>query len=373
MPKKYRIAAIGFAHVHMDSTLELFAECKDRVEFVAAADIKPKIATLSNEPGTRNTQLKRAIELYGFKKYDDYEKLLEENQIDVALVCAENAYHPEVMEKILRKGIHVVVEKPLASSLEGAVRIARASREGGAKVITNWPSAWYPAVRKAKELVDSGEIGKLFKFCYRNTDSLGPFSYGQVMTDTEKSREWWYQADTGGGAMLDYCSYGACMSCWFTGETPQAAYGLMANFDSPYGSADDYAAITVRFPGAVALLEGSWTTVSGGVPNGPLLYGLEGTMVVRLNGDVEVYKTRHSEKPDRIIKADPLPAGRETLAKETLHHLDTGEPLFPMLDLPLNMSAVSILDSGARSAKSGKLELVNNGTWCVGDDDQGNA
>ena len=369
MSKKYRIAAIGFAHVHMDSTLKLFAECKDRVEFVAAADINPKTPTLSNEAGTRNTQLKKAVDSYGFKKYDDYEKLLEENQIDIALVCAENAYHPVVMEKILRRGIHVVVEKPLAVSMGGALRITRASREGGAKVITNWPSAWYPSVRMAKVLVDSGEIGKLFKFYYRNQDSQGPFSYGQIMTDIEKGREWWYQADMGGGAMLDYCCYGACMSCWFTGEAPQAAYGLKANFDSPYGSADDYASITVRFPGSVALLEGSWTTVSGGVPNGPLLYGLKGTLVVRLNGDVEVYKTRHSEKPDKIIKADPLPEGRETLAKETIHHLDTGEPLFPMLDSPLNMGAMSILDAGARSAKSGKIEIINDGTWCVGDDD----
>ena len=366
MPKKYRIAAIGFAHVHMTDTLKLFAEYGDRFEFAAAADIKPKIQSPCREKGTRTEQLRETVENYGFKKYDNYETLLEENQIDLALVCSENALHPAVMEKILRKGIHVVVEKPLAVSMEGALRIARASRESGAKAITNWPSAWYPAVRTAKKLVDSGAIGKLFKFSYRNQDSQGPFSYGQSLTDTEKGLEWWYQADAGGGSMLDYCCYGACMASWFIGPAPQAAYGIKANFDSPYGSADDYSAITVRFPGAVALLEGSWTTVNSGVPNGPLLYGLEGTIVVRLNGDVEVYKKRHTETPDEIIRAEPLPQGRETLAKETLHHLDTGEPLFPMLDLPLNMAAVSILDAGARSALSGKMELVNDGVWCVG-------
>jgi len=368
MPKKYRIAAIGFAHVHMASTIRLFAECNDRVEFIAAADIKPKVQSISTEKGTRAEQLNEAVKKYGFKKYDDYEKLLDENRIDIALVCAENTLHPAVMEKILRKGIHVVVEKPLAVSMEGALRIARAASEGKAKVITNWPSAWYPAVRAAKKLVDAGTIGKLFKFCYRNQDSQGPFSYGQNLTESEKSREWWYQADMGGGAMLDYCCYGACMASWFIGNVPQAAWGLKANFDSPYGSADDYSAITVRFPDSVAHLEGSWTTVNTGVPNGPLLYGLKGTMVVRLNGDVELYKTRHTETPDEVIKAEPLPPGRETLAKETLHHLDTGEALFPMLDLPLNMSAVSILDAGARSALSGKMEMINGTVWCIGDD-----
>ena len=57
MPKKYRIAAIGFAHSHMDGNLRSFAECKDRVEFVAAADIKPKTESKSFERGTRGAQL----------------------------------------------------------------------------------------------------------------------------------------------------------------------------------------------------------------------------------------------------------------------------------------------------------------------------
>ena len=367
MPKKYRIAAIGFAHSHMSSNLLSFAECKDRLDFVACADVRPKVPSISKEKGTRIDGLREAVEIYGFKKYDDYEKLLEENQIDIALVCSENAFHPIVMEKILRKGIHVVVEKPLAASMEGALRIARASRETGAKVITNWPSAWNAGVRQAKKIIDSGEIGKLFKFTYRNSDSQGALSYGQVITDTEKGREWWHQADTGGGALLDYCCYGACMSSWYYGQTPVAAYGLKANFDSPYGSADDYACITVRFPNAVALLEGSWTTVNGGVPNGPLLYGTKGTLVVRRNGSIEIYKKRHSETPDEVISPEPLPAGREGLGKETLHHLDTNEPLFPMLDLPLNLTAMSILDTGARSAQSGKMELINDNIWCIGD------
>jgi len=230
--KKYRIAAIGFAHVHMESTLELFAECKDRVEFIAASDVKPRVPTLSKDKGTRIEQLNTAVTRHGFKKYDDYEKLLEENQIDIALVCSENAVHPQVMEKILRRGAHVVVEKPLAVNMEGAMRIARASRESGARVITNWPTAWYPAVRTAKKLADSGKIGKLFKFYFRNQDSQGPFSYGQNLSDAEKGLEWWYQAGMGGGAMLDYCCYGACMAPWFTGACGIPQSSLHWNFQT---------------------------------------------------------------------------------------------------------------------------------------------
>jgi len=366
--KKYRIAAIGFAHSHIDGNLRDFASCGDRVEFVAACDVAPKIPSVSAEPGTRIDELKQAVKLYGFKLYDDYRALLAENQIDIALVCAENAFHPAVAEAILKKGVHVVLEKPMAANMPGALRMARAARESGAKIITNWPTAWSPAIRKAKELVDQGAIGKLFKFTFRNSDSQGPLSYGQVITDTEKGAEWWHQADTGGGSMLDYCCYGACMSPWFINAAPVAAYGLKANFDSPYGSAEDYATITVRFPEAVAILEGSWTTVNGGVEPGPLLYGTEGTMVVHQNGGIDLYKTRHTDKPDQVFSCEPLPENRNNLGKETIFHLDTGEPLFPLLDLPLNLTAMSILDAGARSAASQKMEMVDSGIWCVGGD-----
>jgi predicted dehydrogenase len=259
------------------------------------------------------------------------------------------------------------VEKPLAADMSGALRIARAARESGAKVITNWPSAWSAAVRTAKRLCDEGGIGRLFKFTYRNSDSLGALSYGQKITDAEKGREWWHQADVGGGSMLDYCCYGACMSCWFLNDMPAAAYGLKANFDSPYASAEDYATITVRFPKAAAILEGSWTTVNTGAPNGPIIFGTEGTIVTHYDR-VEVFKTRHKPEPDKVVTPDPIPSGRENLGEETLRYLDGGAELFPMLDLPLNLSAMAVLDAGARSAAGGKIEIVNDGVWCAQDD-----
>jgi len=368
MAKKYRVAAIGFAHSHIESNLKAFADCADRVEMVAAADVPARTPPLSIEPGTRVDELKQAIRLYGMKEYDDYNELIEENEIDICCVCAENAYHPLITENLLARGIHVVLEKPFAANLKGAMRMWRAARASTAKIITNWPTAWSPPMRTAKELVDAGKIGKVFKFSYRNSDSQGPLSYGQTVTDEDLAAEWWYSSDLGGGSMLDYCCYGACMSCWYLGQKPVSAYGLKANINSHYGDAEDYAAIMARFPSAVAHLEGSWTTVNGGVPAGPLIYGTEGTIVVNRGTGVEIYRTRHKDTPDEIVEAAPLPQGRATLGEETLHHLETGEPLFAMLDLPLNMQAAAILDAGARSAASHKMELCEDEYWTIGQD-----
>ncbi|MCL2058777.1 MAG: Gfo/Idh/MocA family oxidoreductase [Oscillospiraceae bacterium] len=367
MAKKYRVGAIGFAHSHIETNIKSFALLKDRVEMVAAADVPPRVPSLSIERGTRYDELKQAVRLYDMKEYDCYEKLLEENELDICCVCAENAYHPFVTELLLKKGIHVVLEKPFAADMKGTLRMWRAARASNAKIITNWPSAWSPGIRTAKELVDAGKIGRVFKFSHRNSDSQGPLSYGQTISEEELGAEWWYSSDQGGGSMLDYCCYGACMSCWFLGQRPVAAFGVKANINSHYGDAEDYAAIIARFPNAVVHLEGSWATVNSGVPAGPLIYGTEGTIVVGRSG-VEVYKQRHTDKPDEVVEPKPLPAGRATLGEDVLNHLDTGEPLFPMIDLPLNLLAASILDAGARSAVSNKLELVGDEYWTIGKD-----
>ncbi len=362
--KKYRIGLIGFAHSHMGDNVRSFAGLD--VEWVASADIKPLVEPINDSMGTRYGIMNFINEKLGIKKiYDDFRQMLNENEMDIALVCCENAFHGYVCEEILRRGIHVIVEKPMATTMGDTLRIAQAAKDGNAKIIVNWPYTWWPGVRKAHELCEAGEIGKIFKITYRNADSLGPLSYGQQVTDYEKGFEWWHQAEAGGGALLDYCCYGACMSRWFLGTSPISAYGMKANFNSHYGNAEDYATITVRYPEAVSIVEGSWTTLSTGIPNGPIVYGLEGTLVVD-GPEVRIYKTRHKTEPDKVFVADPLPENRNTLGKEVLHHLETGEALHPTLDLPVNLDAMSILDAGIRSAQSGKMENVLDRYSCIG-------
>ena len=121
----------------------------------------------------------------------------------------------------------------MATSMTDALRMVYAANEGNATLAVNWPSTWSPGIRLAHELTAKGVVGKVFKFTYRNSDSHGPFSYGENLTDLEKSSEWWYDAGTGGGAFWDYCCYGSCLASWFIGRPVRAAYGLRANFDSP--------------------------------------------------------------------------------------------------------------------------------------------
>lgn len=362
---KYRVGVIGFAHSHITSLVSYFLDLPN-IEWVACADTIPKFPSLSEEPGLRRANLKYTVEATGIKKvYEDYREMLEKEEFDIIIFCPENARHAEVAEAIAEKKIHMITEKPMAESLSSALKMARASWKNNVTLVVNWPTSWSPSVRKAKELIDNGEIGDIWQIKWRNGASMGPLAYGQKITDWEKGMEWWHQLDQGGGALLDYCCYGACLSRWFLGEPAISAYGIKANFTSHYGDAEDNAVIIARFPSAMSILEATWSTVNTGVPHGPIIYGTTGTIVVD-GTSLYVYKERGNKNPTHVYEDLTLPEDRNTVAKEMIHHLETGEPLHPTLDIPLNLDAMAILDAGIRSAKSGKMELIDDINWCIG-------
>lgn len=376
MPKQYRVGVIGFAHMHINSLVAQFGQ-HEQVQLIAGADTVPARPELRDAMYTRGWNIRHAVEKVGLPNmYDRYDEMLGKEGFDLILCCAENARHAEVVEACAAAGVHVVVEKPMASSLAHGLRMARAAQAAGTEVIVNWPTTWSPAIRKAKELIDGGAIGRVIEVKWRG-GHLGPLGYGVShpgisegagpMSGVERGATWWHQKDTGGGAMLDYCCYGSKLARWFIGEPGLAAVGMRANLNSHWGDAEDNAAMIVRFSAAMAIMEGSWTTHDHGVSPGPIVYGTDGTLVVeRPKGAAERVRVEKGSGQSATHEVESLPAGQQNIAQAYIHHLDTDEALHPTLDLAFNLEVMAILDAGVRAADSGKLEPVENGTWCIG-------
>ena len=375
MSKKVRLGIIGFGHMHINNVAALYGE-HPQVEWAACADTVPLRPELRTAPYTREWNLDNNVTKLGIPKtYTDYHDMLAEAELDIVIVTSENAQHPDVVEACAKAGVNVCVEKPMAMSLSDSLRMARACQAAGTTMLVNWPLTWSPSARKAKELIDAGTIGRVLEVKWRSghTGPLGPGAAhagvsqaAAPMSGPERGATWWHQTATGGGAMLDYCCYGALVSRWYVGEQATAAMGMRANLDSQWGDGDDNAAMIVRFPAAMALLEGSWTTWDHGVPTGPIVYGTTGTLVVESRDGKQVVRLERGHGQTTIYPPDPLPEGRSNVAEEFVHHLETGEPLHPTLEPGLNVEVMAILDAGVRSAISGKIELVDNATWCIG-------
>ena len=350
--KKIRIACIGISNTHVAANTEAFAKFPEVCEIVGAADYP--VNNPDDIEVKKQLNFPKTIEL---KVWDDYKELLKQD-IDLALVCAEVSDYAEVCEEILAMNIHVLVEKPMALNMDHAIRMYEAHKKSKAQLMINWPVAWFPCFRKAKEVVESGEIGDILRVQYRSPATFGPYS-GKVEDRAELAEQWWYKKEKGGGAMLDYACYGCVLTTWFAGKKAERVSGIKKNFLIPFAEVEDYSTFTLDFGDCVGLLEGSWSTVSNGeIPTGPIIYGSKGVVVAdRFDTRVKVYKTflpyQPSPAPDEVYTETSM---EDNLAKNVLDFMLNGAPLFEMLTADFNIKAMAALDAGMRSCESGIIE-----------------
>lgn len=131
---------------------------------------------------------------------DDYRQLLEREDVDLVDVCVPNALHEEIVVAAARAGKHVYCEKPLALNVAQARRMVAAARHAGIKGQMAFNYRFVPAVLRAKQLMDQGQVGRVFSFHGRYFRS----SY----IDPGKPLSWRLRRDmAGGGALFDLGSH----------------------------------------------------------------------------------------------------------------------------------------------------------------------
>lgn len=356
--KKHRIAIIGIDHIHANGLYSQFNESfGDRIEWVGYADT----TGCSNEE--RNFKLKlnlNALCMDNIKYYEDWHNLLEQN-IDIAIICTNIESHGRICEETLSRGIHTIVEKPMAISLEDGIRMYRAAKRSTAVLAINWPVAWFPAFNKAKELADSGIVGDILRFQYRSPATRGPYKLGEY-TNEELSKMWWYNKKQGGGSIMDYAGYGCALSTWFMNEElPIRVNGVKKNFFLPFSDVEDYSTFTIEYENAVSIIEGSWSTINNGeIATGPIVYGTNGVIVAdRFDPVVKIYKDlkpyQPSPKPNEVYETSNE---QTNIAIQLINYIENGVPLNKFVTLDFNIRAMAVLDAGIRSCESGNSETV---------------
>ena len=350
--KTYKIGIFGIAHTHARLLVSDFLKCEGRFEFLGYTDYPP----CYDLQGRINESLDPEPKLTYYENPDDLIAL----KPDIGFVCSDTALHADVAISLMENGIIPIIEKPIADTMENAIRIYEASKRTGVDFIVNWPVAWFPHFMKAKEILDTGVIGKPLRFIYRTTETLGPYCHrGPRKFDDYECNSWWFDKSRGGGALMDYCCYGSVLSAFYLDECPYEVYGHSRRFMMPDGAGDveDYAMLTLQFENSVGYAEGSWATLSkGGVPTGPIVIGTKGTIVCdRYESKVELYKEAHLTEPSEIFEC----TATETIATNVLSYLDNGTPLNPVISPKYNLWAMAVLDAGIKSCKSGKPEKTN--------------
>lgn len=176
---------------------------------------------------------------YNVPFYTDVETLIQTEKVDLVIVCTPHPFHPEPAEKAAIAGAHVLVEKPLASTLEDADRIIAACKKAGVKLGVISQRRWYEPVMRVKEAIVAGKIGK---------PVLGTINMlgwrDKNYYDADEWRGTWIME--GGGVLVNQAPHQLDILLWFMGEIDEV-YGLWRNLNHPYIEVEDTAVAIIKF------------------------------------------------------------------------------------------------------------------------------
>ncbi|MGE3804734.1 MAG: Gfo/Idh/MocA family protein [Gemmataceae bacterium] len=335
MAKTFRIGVLGLTHDHVWGNLEELARL-DHGKLVAAAD-------------PHGPLLEKIKSLYGCTCYGDPEELLQREQLDAVYVFSDNVRGAQLAELALSCGLHVFIEKPMAATLAGAERMLAAARQSGARLMINWPFAWWPQLQHAIRFVKEGNIGDLWQVKYRAAHQ-GPRELG-CSTDF---CDWLYDASrNGAGAFMDYCCYGTVLARCLLG-VPSRVMGFAGRLTKEDILVEDNAMLMMTYPRAFAMAEGSWSQIGKLTGYLTALYGTRGTLLVepRVGGKL-LLATDSKPEGENLPVPEAAPENRSGSA-HFLHALETGSPFGPLCEARVCRDAQEMLEAGLLSIEAGR-------------------
>ena len=334
--QKIRVVIAGLNHDHIHNILHEYKDGK----VIVVGIVEP----------SRQLQLKfsKQYQLPDSLFYTDLKQLLIAKKPDAVLGYNAVADHLAIVQICAPLGVPVMVEKPLAATLQQAKQIEALSLKYKVKVLTNYETTWYSSYHDVYHTVNGESIGKIKKMVVHDGHQ-GPKEIGcspeflSWLTDPVRN---------GAGAMNDFGCYGADLMTWLMkGHRPIAVTAIARHYKPEvYPKVEDDATILIEYPGATGLIEASW--------NWPFsikdleVFGETGYLHALDNTNI---LSRMRENKVSTKKAAPLEAPVSNPMVYLAAVLKNEVPgTDDLSSLKYNMIVMEILDAAKRSVASGK-------------------
>lgn len=282
-----RYALIGCGRI---STNHIKAALDNHLEIVGVCDVVPE--HMVNLLAKHEIQADEKI-----KKFTDFRKMLDYVRPELVSIATESGVHAEIALACIEKGIHVIIEKPMAMSICDADRIIQLAEQKGVKVCACHQNRFNIAVQKTRQALEVGRFGKL--------------SHGSIHVRWNRNREYYEQApwrgtwEQDGGALMNQCIHGIDLLRWMMGDEVEEVYGVARQQFHTYLEAEDVGLAVVKFRnGAVATIEGTTNVYPQNLEETLYLFGETGT--VKLGGKsvntIDVWQFADETEHDREIQ-----------------------------------------------------------------------
>ncbi len=259
MAERIRVALIGCGGISR-AHARGYLQSPDLFEVVACCDERRELAE------------ERAQQLGAEVVATNYRQVLARDDVDAVDICLPHHLHAEVAIAAAEAGKHVLVEKPIATTLEEADAMIAAAKKVGVVLMVAHNERYMPVYRKAKELVEQGVLGRIF---------LARADHNQFVRINE--RHWlWHKATAGGGVLIGSGIHRVDILRWLVGEIVRVWHQQVI---VPERFSDEVEAASVTLfefaNGAIGELTCNWSAYAA--PTAPWyellwLYGTEGSL-----------------------------------------------------------------------------------------------
>ena len=243
--KPLRVAVVGLVHTHVHWILG--REKKADIEIVGIAEPNRKLAEAYSKQHGYNMGI----------VYSSMEEMIEKTKPEAVLAFNTIYDHLKVVEYCAPRGIHVMVEKPLAVNMAHASKMLVLAKKYNIHLLTNYETTWYGSNAKAYQIIKEEKlIGDIRKIVF-HTGHQGPVEIGcnpeflEWLTDPVLN---------GGGALTDFGCYGANLSTWLmNGEPPETVTAITQQIKPQlYPKVEDEATIILTYKKAQIIIQASW-------------------------------------------------------------------------------------------------------------------
>jgi len=249
--KLIRVGVVGLGHLHPRLYMPLF-------EKVAATEV---VAAVEKDP----VQLKSFCEDYSVLGFATVNDMLENCKVDAVSIFLPHADCPAAAEACARAGVHLMVEKPMATGSAGVRAILESAEANQVKLTTGYCWRMHPAAKEFKRLVQSGVIGA-------PVGAEGRCAAGRLQRYIDGNASWMLQRSrSGGGPMFNLGVHWIDLFRWIFEDEVSEVSGENVKVNQEYDIEDNSFALMRFANGVITSLDISYT-VPDSFPYGRDLY-----------------------------------------------------------------------------------------------------
>lgn len=286
------------------------------------------------------------------KKYTDYKEMLEKETIELVAIATSSGNHAEIALYCIDRGIHVIIEKPMAMSISDADEIIKRSREKGVWVSACHQNRFNIAVQKTRNALESGRFGKL--------------SHGSIHVRWNRDKNYYDQAPwrgtwaEDGGCLMNQCIHGIDLLRWMLGDEVDTVYGVTRQQQHNYLEAEDVGMAVVTFKnGAVATIEGTTNVYPKNLEETLYLFGDKGTVKIggKSTNNIDVWDFLDETEEDKQNKgleeqtSNVYGNGHTSLYADVIDAVNNNRA--PYVDAVAGRNALEMILSIYKSMKTG--------------------